>query len=129
MIKKHIRLILWLPVFIWLEIIFLLSSIPASLLPHMLSDSWLFWAHRIAHICEYSTLGILLIRAYKFERGQMSLKMIIFLMFFILLAGLLDEWHQSFVPGRHAQFIDAYFDTICGTLGMFIYYKWPRKNV
>jgi VanZ family protein len=112
----------WLLVFIWMGVISFLSSIPAASLPQMPSDSWLFWAHRVAHTVEYSVLGVLLIRAYAYKRARMGVFTILFLSIFILSFGLLDEWHQSFVPGRHAQLIDAIFDTICGTSGMFVYY-------
>jgi VanZ family protein len=127
-IKRNEKLIYWLPVFIWLEVIFLLSSIPSALLPKMPSDSWLFWAHRIAHIGEYSTLGVLVIRAYSYKRARIGVLTILFLSIFILLAGSFDEWHQSFVPGRHSQLIDAIFDTICGTFGMLVYFMWIKSK-
>jgi VanZ family protein len=120
------RLLFWLPVFIWLEFIFLLSSIPSAWLPQMPSDLWLFWAHRIAHIGEYSILGVLVIRAYSQGRVSMDVSSILFLSIFIFLSGSFDEWHQSFVPGRHAQLIDAIFDTICGTVGMLVYSLWKK---
>ena len=122
-----VKLIYWLPVFIWLGIIFILSSIPASSLPQMPTESWNFWAHRSAHAGEYSVLGVLTIRAYSIQGSKMEVKAILYLSLFILLSGLLDEWHQSFVPGRHAQLIDALFDTICGASGMLIYAQWQKR--
>lgn len=121
MIKGNKAWHYWLPVFIWLEIIFLLSSIPSALLPQMPSDAWLFWAHRVAHVGEYSVLGALLIRAYSYKRARIGVFTVLFLSIFIFLAGSFDEWHQSFVPGRHSQLIDAVFDTICGAWGMLGY--------
>ena len=115
------RPVYWLQVFIWLEVIFILSSIPAANLPKMPSESCNFWAHRIAHIGEYSVLGVLLIRAYGFNLARIGVYTILFLSNYILLAGIFDEWHQSFVAGRHSQLIDAIFDTICGASGMLFY--------
>jgi VanZ family protein len=126
-INKNKRLFYWLPVFVWLSFIFFLSSIPAANLPKMPSDQWLFWAHRIAHIGEYSTLGILVLRAYSYKKVKIGVSTVLFLSIFIFLAGSFDEWHQSFVPGRHAQLIDAIFDTICGALGMLLYLIWVKN--
>ena len=110
---------------IWLEFIFILSSIPSTDLPPVGSDQGLFWAHRTAHILEYSILGILLIRAYAYKRPKAGVLTILFLSVFVLLSGVFDEWHQSFVPGRQAQFIDVFFDTVCGAWGMLAY-RWAK---
>ena len=120
-LRKHKSLLAWLPVFIWLEIIFILSSIPAAELPAMPSEGWHFWAHRTAHILEYAVLGVLVIRAYTHDRPYKGLGTVFLLALFILLAGLFDEWHQSFVPGRDCELLDAMFDTVCGTFGMLLY--------
>ena len=39
----------------------------------------------------------------------------------IFLSGALDEWHQSFTPGRTPALLDAITDTIWGTFAMVIY--------
>ena len=128
MIKMSKEVPYWLAVFIWMEFIFLLSSIPGGMLPHMPSDLWQFWAHRLAHFWEYSVLGVLFLRAYTCKQGRMGVKLILFLSMYIFLSGSLDEWHQTFVPGRNGQLIDAIFDTICGTWGMFLYFQWTQKR-
>ncbi len=124
MVKNNNGSFNWLLVFIWFGIIFFLSSIPGQSLPKMPSDLWHFWAHRIAHIGEYSILGVLLIRAYSYKKNRLELITVLFLSFFVFLSGSFDEWHQSFVAGRTSQFIDVVFDTICGFLGMHIYFLW-----
>jgi len=127
MIKNNKVLFYWLPVFIWLEIIFLLSSIPGSLLPK-LPSLCNFWAHRIVHFSEYSILGVLLIRAYSYLRSRIGIITIIFLSMVIFLASSFDEWHQSFVPGRNCELIDVVFDTICGTIALTIYVIWLKMR-
>ena len=127
MINKNTGLFSWLFVFIWLGFIFLLSSIPVASLPAMPSDSYFFWAQRSAHMGEYLVLGVLLIRAYSYKKARIGVITILFLSIFILLSGLFDEWHQSFVPGRHAQLIDVAFDTICGAFGMLVYLIWRKR--
>jgi VanZ family protein len=126
-IKRNQKLLRWLLVLIWLEVIFLLSSIPSAYLPPTPSDLWNFLAHRTAHFGEYSVLGVLVIRAYSYKKARIGAITILFLSIFIFLAGSFDEWHQSFVPGRNCQLSDAIFDTLCGALGMFIYLMWLKR--
>lgn len=38
--------------------------------------------------------------------------------------GLLDEWHQTFVPGRHGSLTDVSFDVIGAVVGLLIYRTW-----
>jgi VanZ family protein len=38
--------------------------------------------------------------------------------------GLLDEWHQTFVPGRYGSFTDAGFNVIGAVIGLWIYRSW-----
>jgi VanZ family protein len=120
-IKTQERILLWLPVVIWFGLISLLSSIPATTLSLIAPSSCQFWGHRIAHIVEYGVLGVLVMRAYANEKAKITVVTILFLACFIFLSGVLDEWHQSFTPGRTPELIDAIFDAICGTFGMLIY--------
>lgn len=38
--------------------------------------------------------------------------------------GLLDEWHQTFVPGRYGTLTDASFDAIGAVIGLLICRTW-----
>jgi VanZ family protein len=38
--------------------------------------------------------------------------------------GLLDEWHQTFVPGRYGSLTDAGFNVIGAVIGLWIYRSW-----
>ncbi len=38
--------------------------------------------------------------------------------------GLLDEWHQTFVPGRFGSLTDAVFNLIGAVIGLLIYRSW-----
>ncbi len=128
MIEQDKKLLYWLPVLIWLEFIFLLSSIPSAVLPQMASADSEFWAHRTSHIIEYAILGILLIRAYTHKKTKIDVTAILYMSVYVLLSALFDEWHQSFVPGRHAQWIDVNFDTICAAGGMLIYLYYFKSK-
>jgi VanZ family protein len=137
--KTQERILRWFPVAAWFAFISFLSSIPGgtiSAIPSMFLnfinfpgnpfskiplDFYLFWGHRIAHFVEYSVLGGLVFRAYSKERTRVTVMTMVLLSGFIFLSGALDEWHQSFTPGRTPALIDAIFDTICGTFGMLVY--------
>jgi len=38
--------------------------------------------------------------------------------------GLLDEWHQTFVPGRYGSFTDAGYNVIGAVVGLWVYRSW-----
>jgi len=38
--------------------------------------------------------------------------------------GLLDEWHQSFTPGRSVEFADWVADTLGAALAIVLYRRW-----
>lgn len=105
MFKKFI--ILWLPVIIWAGLIFYLSSIPD--LKTSLETFWDIILRKIAHIVEYSVLFLLLSRAMK--------KPLIWPIIISILYAILDEFHQSFVPGRNMALLDVCFDSAGILLG------------
>ena len=114
----------WLPVLLWLVMIFILSSIPGRDFPVMPTETWHFWAHRFAHFSEYMILGALFARAGLVNRPNKSLMTLAVFIVMVFAAGLFDEWHQSFVPGRMSQMLDVYFDTLCGSFGALVYQTW-----
>jgi VanZ family protein len=59
-------------------------------------------------------------RAYTRNQRRLGIASILLLSLFMLLAGSFDEWHQSFVPGRHSAALDAIFDYICATSAILI---------
>ena len=106
----------WLPVLLYASLIFVVSSIPGSSLPQeiALSDSWL-------HILEYLPLGFLVFRAIKNTKMSFSVrKAFIFSLTFVVLYAASDEFHQLFVPGRYASFLDLLCDGIGALIGIRI---------
>ena len=74
------------------------------------------------HFAEYSILGFLLFRSITSD------ELLTFHPFYgSLLIGIsfaiLDEFHQSFVPGRHMSSTDVLFDSLGIVFGMFASYK------
>lgn len=110
----------WLPVIIWALVIYSFSGIKTP------STSKIFWQDFIvkksAHVTEYGIFAILLYRGFrsqglnKTRSGTLAI---------ILAAGYggTDEFHQSFTAGREPTVRDVVFDTIGGTLGVYIVWK------
>ena len=99
MFKKFI--ILWMPVIIWAGLIFFLSSIPD--LKSGLETFWDTILRKMAHMVEYGIFFLLLARAIK--------KPLVWSIIFSILYAISDEFHQSFIPGRHMALLDICFDS------------------
>ena len=100
----------------YMLLITLLSHVPQEDLPK--SDS-IDSIDYLFHFAEYSILGFLLFRSITSD------ELLTFHPFYgSLLIGIsfaiLDEFHQSFVPGRHMSSIDMIFDSLGILFGTFI---------
>jgi VanZ family protein len=103
------ELIYGAPVLAYAGFIFLLSSI--ATFPYDILS--VFGFDKLAHFCEYYLFGCLISRWLLAEKGRF----INYHSFALTIAigicyGLSDEWHQSFVPGRHATLWDVLFDAL-----------------
>jgi len=105
------QLYLWLPLVAWMGAIFILSAQPD--LPHP-SSGWLDWLlSSAAHLLLFAVLAVLWARAL--GQGRRSWLIAAAL---TLLYALSDEFHQSFVPGRHADPLDLACDALGAVLGL-----------
>jgi VanZ family protein len=79
-----------------------------------------------AHAFEYLILSILIANALFVNKikGRASLPII---MFICLLYAVLDEFHQSFIPGRSALVNDILIDFAGSLIGIGIYYVFYYK--
>ena len=102
----------------YMLLITLLSHVPQEDLPKSDLDGIDYHFH----FAEYSILGFLLFRSITSD------ELLTFHPFYgSLLIGIsfaiLDEFHQSFVPGRHMSSTDVLFDSLGIVFGMFASYK------
>jgi VanZ family protein len=86
----------------------LLSSLPGSSLPSGIPDI-------IPHFCEYAVLAFFFIQVFKDPAG---LKEVAGAFALLVLLGLLDEFHQAFVPGRFCSMKDLLFDALGSAAGI-----------
>ncbi|OGR94935.1 MAG: hypothetical protein A2V88_02430 [Elusimicrobia bacterium RBG_16_66_12] len=99
------KLSLWLPVAAWCALIFTLSSIP-----YLSSGSqWDFPLRKLAHMAEYGVLFALTRRALS-SSGVRARRASWASAFFCVFYAASDEWHQTFVPGRHGAAGDVAID-------------------
>ena len=137
----------WLPVLIWLGVIFLGSTDMLSaehtsrfLVPFLrwinpqISFATLnaiqLGIRKLGHLTEYAILAMLLWRALR-SGTRWQVKMSILFLVAALASAIFaasDEFHQSFVPSRTASPTDVMID-ICGTLiGLSICWMFAKRR-
>jgi hypothetical protein len=122
-VRKFVKC--WLPVLVWLGVIFVGSSIGS--LPRVGGKMTDGVAHRVAHVIEFAVLGALTLRAV--SRGKRITKReLIITLIVVALYGASDEFHQRFTPGRSSEGLSVLFDVAGGLIGAWIYRWWRRKK-
>jgi len=110
----------WLAVAGWLTLIFFLSS--QSQLPSPPDAVLDFIFKKSAHFTVYAVLAVLFRRALPPSRWIWALSWVL-----TVLYAASDEWHQSFVPGRHPQLTDVLIDACGATTGLLIFWWLQRR--
>jgi VanZ family protein len=98
MIKKI--LLPWLPSILVMMTIFGFSSIPASEIPNFGPLDLI--VKKGGHVLGYALLALAFWLGLRFDRRRWWLALL-----FAVLYAISDEYHQSFVPGRHPGWVDA----------------------
>jgi VanZ family protein len=128
----------WLPVLIWMAVIFGASSDSHSyqhssrifeplirwLFPHM-PEAEVQTIHHFfrkgCHLAEYAILGLLVFRALGHSGNPLppwSWPRVMGTLLIVFLYASSDEFHQRFVPTRTSSFWDVLIDTAGGTIGL-----------
>lgn len=109
----------WLPVLLWMGIIFTLSSFEAAVISRF--DLLEFLFKKTIHMIEYGILWHLIHRAFvqttKLPKFQTT---IYSLLATILYAGT-DEFHQTLIPTRHGTYTDVIIDSIGATIALYLH--------
>jgi VanZ family protein len=113
----------WLPVVVWMCVIFLLSSIPGAA-----PSSGFSFKSAFAHVFEFAVLAYLIARAlYQYATFRLSpLKLGALTIAACFFYGLTDEFHQSFVRFREPSMLDLGFDLVGAFVGLAAA-RWSRS--
>ena len=136
----------WLPVLIWMGLIFSASADPRSgptssrligpvvrfffpeISPENL-DYIVLFVRKAAHVTEYAVLSCLLARAFMkpgTPAGAWSRKAAVLAWLIAALYSSTDEFHQSFVPNRDARWSDVLIDSVGAALGVGGFFWFGR---
>lgn len=81
------------------------------------------------HLFAYAPLGILFYRAYvSLQTNGNKTRVAVFSILSAGLYGISDEIHQFFVPGRHADILDAVVDIVGAACGVLCYILIKRRS-
>jgi len=117
------KLRLWLPVLVWMGVIFGFSALPIN---HEAEFNWPdFIFKKTAHVTEYAILYWLVWRAGSNEGRKVNTKIFIWSFILSFFYALSDEWHQTLTPGREGRLRDVGFDS----LGMLLSLTWLRSKL
>jgi len=127
----------WLPAIVWAAVISMFSTryftsentatifVPiVHWLFNSLSLQTIYTLHHIvrksAHVAEYFIFSLLVLRGIRSDRRGLRLAWALATIAIVFAYASLDEFHQSFVPGRTAAFSDVLIDTSGGALAQAV---------
>lgn len=114
------KLFAWAPPLFWAAMIYYLSDQPQ--LPATPGGD------KLAHLGTYLVLGALAVRALYLGTGASIAVGALAGGFFATWYGILDEVHQSFVPGRSSSVEDVLADAAGALLGTLLAYAIYRRR-
>jgi VanZ family protein len=114
----------WLPVVGWAALIVIGSSIPDIPTPRQLEFPLI---DKLGHLFEYAVFGFLLARSLGMHWSGRA-RSLAGVVAAALAFGLLDEFHQQFVPGRYFEGLDLAADVVGVVLGWFTYRARPFRG-
>ncbi|HTS19815.1 MAG TPA: VanZ family protein [Verrucomicrobiae bacterium] len=110
------KTVFWLPATLWAGLILFLSMITR------LGPADETTEHKIGHIAVYLTLaGTVMWALHRGHALRLSKSLALAILITAAYAAS-DEWHQSFVPGRHCRVSDVVLDTSAGAVAVLAYY-------
>ena len=122
MSKLKSFLVNWGPALLMMAVIFGFSSSTSAKLPNF--GGWDHVVKKMGHGIGYGLLALTYWRGFGFRRGGHWLAWLMALAY-----SATDEFHQSFVPGRHAAVTDVLvFDNLGALLILSLHYLYRRKH-
>jgi VanZ family protein len=112
----------WFPALFFMIVIFIFSSRPSDDLPNF--ASWDRVVKKLGHAIGYGLLALSYLHYFNYDKKRYWLAWLLAVLF-----SATDEFHQSFVPGRHPSIYDVLvFDNLGAVAGLWLYFmRWGRK--
>jgi VanZ family protein len=112
----------WLPAFLVMATIFGFSSIPGSIMPNF-GPTDLF-VKKGGHVLGYGFLALAYWFSLRFDKRCWGLALLLALIY-----AASDEFHQSFVAGRHPSWVDALvIDGSGAAVALGLAYLWRSRR-
>lgn len=111
----------WAPAVLLMAAIFVLSSVPSEEMPSF--GFWDILVKKGGHAVGYGLLALAYWFALQWEKKRAWLAFLLAVVY-----ALSDEFHQSFVPGRHPSLVDALVIDTMGALAALAGMWWMRKK-
>ena len=118
----RMRIISLICALLWAAFIYYLSDQPSVDIAPMFTHQ-----DKLLHLAAYFVLGFFSLGALLRSPAGNRLPQVIGVTLLVALFGLLDEYHQSFVPGRNPALGDALADLAGGLLGALFMYLLARR--
>ncbi|MCP5061103.1 MAG: hypothetical protein GY936_01390 [Ignavibacteriae bacterium] len=127
-LKRNRTKVLIIPLIIYWLIILIGTSLPAD----SFADS-IELSDKVKHFVAYMGLAVILgLNLHFQERWKLARNFYIVITFFICaIYGVLDEFHQMFIPNRFAEFFDWVADSLgalVGILSVSVFIERIKKN-
>lgn len=118
---KH-GIALWGPPILWMAAIFVVSGTPGRELPSF--GTLDYFVKKAGHTVAYGLLAVLFRRALGWQKREFAGAWLL-----AVLYALSDEFHQSFIPGRHPSLVDALgFDGVGAAAGLLASWLYRRRQ-
>ena len=111
----------WGPTLLMMAVIFGFSSLPSSEIPGFgLAD---FLVKKGGHATGYALLALANLRGLGWDRKRLFLAWVI-----AVLYSATDEFHQSFIPGRHPSLMDVGIDAFGASVGLLLWRQFSGDS-
>lgn len=111
-----------------MAVIFAFSSMPSNEMPRF---GWVdFLVKKGGHMTGYALLAAANLRALQLDPGGHKARAYGLAFLMAVLYSATDEWHQSFVPGRHPTLTDIGIDALGAILGLSLraWYRLKKQK-
>jgi VanZ family protein len=113
----------WFPALGWAGVLFWLSSIPGTSLPHVPGNQ----TDKLVHGVLYLVLGVFCVRGLR-PLGLPASRALALAAVLATAYGVSDELHQIFTPNRSADWHDVAADAAGGLAGAALATSWARRQ-